>query len=141
LAATTPESVRVQVVLVVAQSSKWPLVGTDIGPTIVFDALMAAAAAIVNVNALDALSKPNEPVVVLATPRVGVAVQDDAVVLVALGIVPAAALVALVPPLPIATVLSAHVPEVVNVPPLRPVPQVTLVTVPLPPDAGGAVAK
>jgi hypothetical protein len=61
-----------------------------------------AAGANVNVKAFDALFIASVPVVVLATPRVGVAVQDDAVPDVAFGTVPAAALVAFVPPLAIA---------------------------------------
>lgn len=74
-AATTPESVSVQVVDVVAQSSTSPLAGTEIGPTRVLDALMAAAAPIVNVKALEALRKPRVPVVVDATPSTGVGVN------------------------------------------------------------------
>jgi hypothetical protein len=62
------------------------------------------------------------PAVVPATPRVGVAVQDDAVVLVALEIVPAAALVAFVPPNAIVIVgrlPTGKVPETILEPPAR----------------------
>jgi hypothetical protein len=50
------------------------------------------------------LAMVREPAVVPAAPNVGVAVQDAAVVLVAFGIVPAAADVAFTPPCAMATV-------------------------------------
>jgi len=99
----SPESVNWQVVLVVEQERRWLLVGTALGPAMVLEALMPAAPAMVKAKAFEALSRVREPVVVLATPKVGVAVHEDAVVLEALGIVPAAALVAFNPPAEIGT--------------------------------------
>jgi len=72
--ARMPESVRVKVELEVTALKRSPVVGTDTGPTIVLEALIAAAADMVNVKALDALRKPRLPVVVLATPNIGVGV-------------------------------------------------------------------
>jgi len=75
LAATTPESVTTQVVLVVVQSSRCPVVGTAVGPVIVLEAVIPVADASVKVNAFEAFRSPTLPVVVLATPRTGVDVR------------------------------------------------------------------
>lgn len=76
LEANMPESVSVQVVLVVTQFKRSPSAGTDTGPTRVLEAVIAAAAPTVKVKALEALSNPIVPLVVLATPSVGVAVKE-----------------------------------------------------------------
>ena len=54
-------------------------------------------------NATPELNSDRVPVEVLATPSDGVSVQDEADVLVAFGMVPAAALVAFVPPFAMGT--------------------------------------
>ena len=58
----------------------------------------------------------NDPAVVPAMPNVGVAVHEDAVVLVVLATCPAAALVAFVPPLAIVTVGRSAAARALNAP-------------------------
>jgi hypothetical protein len=100
---TAPSSVKVQVVVDVVHPIKCPLAMTAVGPRIVLLAVVLADDPIVKVKAFPALAKDQVPVLVDATPSVGVSVHEEAVVLVALGTVPAAALVALVPPTEIGT--------------------------------------
>ena len=70
---------------------------TAVGPSIVL-VVVDGEDPTVNVPLPVALAKVSVPVLVAATPKVGVIVHEDAVVDVVFGIAPTTALVAFVPP-------------------------------------------
>lgn len=112
-----PLSVNVQVVLETVQVTVSPVTGTAANPRIVFDVVAALPHVVVKFPlAGNMASVPAMP----DAPSVGVAVRA--------GVAPAR-ISPTAPP-------TAHVPVVVMVPPVSPVPQVTLVTVPVPALAG-----
>ena len=95
-AAKTPESVSVQVVLDVTQSTRSPVVGAVANPKIVFDAVAALPHVVVKLP--DAGNIDSVPAVP-ESPSVGVTVHEDAEELDVFGIAPAdGAEVAFVPP-------------------------------------------
>ncbi len=117
LAVTTPLSCNRQVVLVTVQSIRCPVVGTATKPLMVF--VVVAPLPIIVCAAAEPFASVSVPAALLSVPRAGAAVRA--------GVLPAR----ICPAAPV----IAHVPVVVIVPPLRPVPQITLVTVPDPPAA------
>jgi hypothetical protein len=91
-----PPSVSVQVVLVTVQVTMWPVVGTEVNPRIVFDAVAALPQVVVKLpDAGNIASVPPVPL----NPNVGVTLQLEAELVDVKGIAPAeGAEVALVPP-------------------------------------------